>query len=90
MSCSVRVRFLVRMFLCLAYPSQCALFICCGRSVQLVFRIFSEGIVAYRAVDLLCLWEEGSSGSSCAAILNKNISGFLNGKIENKKEDMNY
>lgn len=89
--CSVRVGFLVRMCLCFSYPSQCTLFIfCCGRSVQLVFRNFSEGIAAHRAVDLLCLWEEASSGSSEAAILNHSLSGSLNGKIETKKEDMNY
>lgn len=44
--------------------------LCCGRAVQLVLKFFPEGIVSYVAEDLLCLWEEVSSGSSCATILN--------------------
>ena len=35
-----------------------------------VFRSFSEGIVPYVAVDLVCPWEEVSSGSSYAALLD--------------------
>lgn len=37
---------------------------------QLVFRSFSEDIVPYVAVDLVCLWEEVSSGSFYVTILN--------------------
>lgn len=43
--------------------------LCCG-AVQLVLMFFSEGIVSHVAIDLLCLWEEVSSGSSCATIWN--------------------
>lgn len=38
--------------------------------MDLVFRSFSEGTLSYVAIDLLCLWEEGSSVSSYTAILN--------------------
>ena len=35
---------------------------------SLVF--FRREVFSYTAVDVLCLWEEVSSGSSCATILN--------------------
>lgn len=41
-----------------------------GGSWQLVVRSFSGGLVPHVAVDLFCLWDEGSSGSPCAAMLN--------------------
>lgn len=52
--------------------SGCVPFIlCCGGSVQLVFRgFFSEGVVAHITIDLLCSWEEVVLGSSYTAILN--------------------
>lgn len=57
----------------LSYPSRCGPFLyCCEGAIQLVFRSFSERIVLYVAVDLLCLWEEVSSGFFYAAIL-KNL-----------------
>lgn len=46
---------------------------CCEGAVHLVFRVvlfcFTEGIVLYIAVDLVCAWQKVSSGSSYAAIL---------------------
>lgn len=55
------VRFLSR--LCHSHPSQCGPFIlCCGGVVQLAFRSFSDGIVPYVAIYLLCSWEEVSAG----------------------------
>ena len=43
---------------------------CCTVVVQLVLRFLSEGIVPYVAIDLLSAWEDVSSGSFHAAILN--------------------
>ena len=64
------VGFLVRLGLCLSYLSQCGPFIlCCGVAVQVVLWFLSEGIAPYVAVDVLCPWEEMSSGSSYATIL---------------------
>ena len=50
----------VRPDLCPSYMFLCDPFkiLCCGRAVQLVFRSFSEGIVPYMTVDLLCPWGE--------------------------------
>ena len=42
----------------------------CGAGAQVVLRFFSESIDPYTTVYLLCLWEEVSSGSSHATILN--------------------
>ena len=41
----------------------------CIRAILLVFRSFSEKVVLYVVVVLLCLWEEVSSGSSYSTIL---------------------
>jgi len=41
------------------------------RTVNIIFRSFSEGNDPYEAVDLMCPWEEVSSGSSYTAILQK-------------------
>lgn len=49
------VGFLAILHFCLFYLSQCGLFIhCCGEAVELVFTSFSERIVLYVAVDLVC------------------------------------
>ena len=51
--------YLVRPCLSLSYPTPCGAFILCSRvAVQLVFRSFSEWVVPYEAVDLLCSWED--------------------------------
>ena len=42
----------------------------CVGVTQLVFGFFSEKIVPYAAVDLVCLWEEVASGYSYVAILD--------------------
>lgn len=44
--------------------SMWPLYTCCGGTVNLLFRSFSEQIVLYVAVDQLYLWEEVSSRSS--------------------------
>lgn len=50
------VGFLVTLSLPLL-SSQCGPFIfCCGRAVQLAFRLFPEGVVPYVVVDFLCSW----------------------------------
>ena len=36
----------------------------CGGSIHPIFRSLSERITLYLVIDLLCLWEEVSSGSS--------------------------
>lgn len=48
------------------------------RAVHLVFRYFSEGNYPYATVDLLCLWEDRSSGSSCATILDPSPNPIYN------------
>ena len=52
----------------------------CVVIAQPACRYFSEEIFPYLAVDLVCLQEEVSSGSSCVTVLNQN-SRFLNGSI---------
>lgn len=42
-------------------------------AAQLVFRIFSEGIILYVAIDLMCPWKYVSSGSSYISILVHSI-----------------
>lgn len=42
-------------FSCLSYP----FILCCGGIIQLVFNSFSQGIVPYIAICLMCLWEGG-------------------------------
>lgn len=55
----------------LFYLSPCGPLILCGRyAIQVVFRSFSQGIIPCVTVDLLCSWEEVSSESFSAAILN--------------------
>lgn len=55
--------------LCLSYPSQCGpFFFCPVGAVHLLFRSFSEVNGPYVAVDLVCLWEEVSSGFSYATM----------------------
>lgn len=52
---------------------------CIGVS-QPVFRVcfcFSEKVVPYVAVDLVCLWEDVSSGSCYVTILNGNLYYFF-------------
>ena len=67
---------LQRLYLSLSYPPQLgSLILFCGGAVQLVFRSFSTGAILYVAVDLVCLWEEVSSGSYSVAILNCLLSG---------------
>lgn len=61
---------LVRLYRYLFYPA-CYLFsFCCGDFVPRVFRFISKGIIPGVVVDMLCLWEMVSSGSSYASILN--------------------
>lgn len=50
-------------------PRCGSIIVCCKGAVQLVFRSFSEGIISYVAMDLVCLREVGS-GSSYATILD--------------------
>lgn len=67
--CTVVVRFLVR---CNSSSplSVWPFYSLLWRSFLLVFRSFSQGIDSCVAVDLVRLWEEVSSGSSYATILN--------------------
>lgn len=44
----------------------------CDRGVSVSFWIFSEGIVLYVTVDLICLWEEVILGASHIVILHWN------------------
>lgn len=55
-----------------SYPSRdvVLLFLVVEEIVQLVFGSFSAGIISYVVVDLVCLLEEASSGSSYATILD--------------------
>lgn len=49
----------MRPCLSFSYLTQCgALILCCREAVQLLFRSFSEWVVPYAAVYLLCLWEK--------------------------------
>lgn len=43
--------------------------VCCKGAMQLAVKSFSRGTYFIAAVDLVCLWEEVSSGTSCNAIL---------------------
>lgn len=55
---------------------QCGVFFSftsCVGAAQLVSEFLSEGIVSCIFIDLVCLWEELSSGSSCVTILNLKI-----------------
>ena len=45
--------------------------------VHLVSGLISQEIIPYIAIDLVCLWKEVSSGTSCISTLNKNPSYFL-------------
>ena len=66
-----RVGIVVRPDLFLSYPSQCgSCNLCFREAVQLGFMSFSEGNFACVAVVLLSPWEEGSSGSYYATVLN--------------------
>ena len=40
------------------------------------FKVFLRGIVPYLAIDLVCLWEEVSSGYSHVTILNQNLLSY--------------
>lgn len=63
------VGFLMRW--CLSYSTQCGPSIfCCGGAILLAFGSFSEEIVQCVVVDLLCSWEEASSGPYKLPILN--------------------
>ena len=65
-----RLLVLTRLCVCPAYLSWYGLFILsCRKSVLLVLRLFSERVVLYAAVILVCLWGEVSSGASYSAIL---------------------
>ena len=44
-----------------ASPTHLTVVLCCGGSVQLVFSSFSERIIPYVTVDLVCPWFEVSS-----------------------------
>lgn len=69
---------IIPLYLCFSYPSQCCPFtLCCGNSVHSIFRPFPEGIIPYVVVDLLCLWEEVTSGTSYAAICSSLVDLFL-------------
>lgn len=60
----------LRLSLRLSYPPWWGPFIIYFEGiVQRVFRCFSEVIVPYMAVDLVCLWGEESSGSLYVTIL---------------------
>ena len=77
---------LVRSCHCLFCVSQCCPFIpCCGGSVPLVLESLSQGIIPYRAVDLLCLWEEMSSASSCLLSWTLSLSPFIGPQHPSKK-----
>lgn len=65
--------------------SHCGPFIlCCGQAVQLVSGSFSVGGVPYEALDLVCLWEEVSSGSCYTTIMDHPLWGqsFLTNKLQ--------
>ena len=71
------VVFWVRLCLCVSYLLWCGPFTtCCERAVQLLFRSFSERIVPYVVADLMCSWEEMSSGSSNTAVLDNALALF--------------
>lgn len=65
-----RVRLLVRLHLCLSYHFDVAPIACCEGGIQLILRSFSEEIIPYVALHLVCLWEERSSGSFYVSILD--------------------
>ena len=51
-------------------------------TVHLVSGLISQEIIPYIAIDLVCLWKEVSSGTSCISTLNKNpnysLKKFIN------------
>jgi len=62
--------FLERSFLCLScHLDVLLLILCCGTSVQLALRFFSEGINPNVVLHLLCPWDI-SLGSFCVAFFN--------------------
>lgn len=66
----LRWAFLARLCLHLSYPFQYGPFtLCLGSPVQVAFRSFSEEIIPYVAVEMLCLWEKVSSRSLYCALL---------------------
>ena len=58
---------------CLSYPSQRVFYIfCCRGTTCLIIKFFSEEIILYVAVDLMCPLEEVSSGSFYVTTSNQN------------------
>jgi len=70
--CCVGVEFLARPCLSASFThlDVALLSLVVERVVQLVFSSFQAGLIPYVAVDLVWLWEEVSSESSYAAILD--------------------
>lgn len=72
----VGIHFVVRLCLSLFYLFRCG-FLLIFSCVQLVYKLFSEGIFLYDTVDLACPWEEVSSGAFYATILNWDLCKTL-------------
>ena len=68
------VEFMVRMRPSFSYAFQCGIFSFapCVGVTQLASGFLSEGISPCVAVDLVCPWEEVTSGGSYVAVLDKN------------------
>jgi len=67
----------VRLCLCLSYPSLRFSFVFCYRgTVHLILSSFSEVIIPYKDISLLCLWEEVNPESSYAIILNSPSNNY--------------
>lgn len=68
MGCCVSGKVLGNWF---SFQSWCSPFtLWCGVANQTGLWLFSEEIVPYVVLDLLCTWEDVTPGSSCTAILN--------------------
>lgn len=67
-----------------ALPVSVWSLICCAEAVQSPLSSSSEGFALSIGVNSMCPWEEGSSGSSYATILDqKPPDGQIVGRFEN-------
>lgn len=56
-------------------------FVTCLRVAKTALRLFSEEVISYVAVVLVCSWREVTSGYSYVAILKQNLSFILRDKF---------